>query len=92
MGVTPNDKVAFIGDSFRAFWAYLLGVRVTAEIRRDAVIDFWRAEPSVKSDVINAFAQTGVKAVVTEKPPLGMDLSGWQKIRDTDYYVYLLNR
>ena len=90
MGVAPSDKVAFIGDSFRAFWAHLLGVRVTAEIRRDRVIDFWQAGPAVKGDVINAFARTGVKAVVTEDPPVGMDMSGWQKIRDTDYYVYLL--
>ena len=92
MGVVPSDKVAFIGDSFRAFWAHLLGVRVTAEVRGDAVIDFWQAGPAVKSDVINAFARTGVKAVVAEDPPVGMDLSGWQKIRDTRYYVYLLNR
>jgi hypothetical protein len=92
LGVVPSDRVAFIGDSFRAFWAHLLGTRVVAEIRRDKVIDFWEADATVKSGVINAFAGTGVKAVVAEKPPAGVDLSGWQKIRDTDYYVYLVNR
>ena len=92
MGVAPSDKVAFIGDSFRAFWAHLLGTRVVAEIRRDKVIDFWQADAIVKGDVINAFAGTGVKAVVAEKPPAGVDLNGWKQIRDTDYYVYLLNR
>jgi 4-amino-4-deoxy-L-arabinose transferase-like glycosyltransferase len=92
LGVAPSDKVAFIGDSYRVFWAYLLGVRVTADVRRDSVIDFWQASPKVKGDVIKAFAGTGVKAVVTEEPPVGMDLSGWKKIRDTNYYVYLLNR
>jgi len=56
------------------------------------VTDFWKADPTVKSDVINAFARAGVKAVVTETPPEGTDLSGWQKIRQTDYYVYILNR
>ncbi len=90
LGVTSSDNVAFIGDSFRAFWAHLLGTRVVAEIRRDKVPDFWQANPTVKSDVINAFGRTGVKAVVAEAPPAGIDLSGWQKIRDTDYYVYLL--
>ena len=92
MGVTSGDKVAFIGDSFRAFWAQLLGARVVAEVRRDTVTDFWKATPTVKSDVIDAFARTGVKAVVTETPPEGTDLSGWQKIRQTDYYAYILNR
>ena len=92
MGVTSGDKVAFIGDSFRAYWAHLLGARVVAEVRRDKVTDFWKASPTVKSDVINAFARTGVKAVVAEKLPEGTDLEGWQKIRETDYYVYTLNR
>ena len=92
MGVTPSDNVAFIGDSFRVFWAHLLGTRVVAEVRGDKVPDFWRASPAVKSDLINAFARTGVKAIVAERPPVGVDLSGWQKIRDTDYYVYPLNR
>ena len=89
-GVVASDKVAFIGDSFRVFWAHLLGARVVAEIKRERVIDFWQASPAVKSGVIDAFARAGVKAVVTQNPPVGMDLSGWQKIRDTDYYVYLL--
>ena len=90
LGVTSNDNVALIGDSFRAFWAHLLGTRVVAEIRRDKVPDFWQSSPTVKSDVINAFARTGVKAVIAEQPAAGIDLSGWQKIRHTDYYVYLL--
>jgi 4-amino-4-deoxy-L-arabinose transferase-like glycosyltransferase len=91
-GVAPSDKVAFIGDSFRAFWAHLLGVRVVAEIRRDKVPDFWQADSAVKGEVINAFARAGVKAIVAENPPAGVDLSGWQKIRETNYYVHLLNR
>lgn len=93
MGVGPGDKVAFIGDSFRAFWAYLAGARVVAEVRRDKVVDFWQSDAGVKRDLINAFAGAGgVKAVVLEKPPTGADLSGWQKIRDTDYYVQVFNR
>jgi hypothetical protein len=91
LGVTSHDKLAFIGDSFRVFWAHLLGARVVAEVRGDKVNDFWRSSPAVKSDVINAFARTGVKAVVAEKPPVGIDLNGWQKIRETDYYVYMLD-
>ena len=91
MGVTSGDKVAFIGDSFRAFWAQLLGARVVAEVRGDKVTDFWKASPEVKSGVIDAFARTGVKAVVVEKPPEGIDLNGWQKIRKTDYYVHMSN-
>lgn len=91
MGVGAGSKVAFIGDSFRSFWAHLAGARVVAEVRRNRVTDFWQANASVKQDLINAFARAGVKAVVAEKPPTGADLGGWQKIRDTNYYVHVLN-
>ena len=91
LGVVSGDKMAFIGDSFRAFWANLSGTRVVAEVRRDKVPDFWQADAKVKGDLINAFARTGVKAVVAEKPPTGADLNGWKKLPNTDYYVYLLD-
>jgi len=91
-GIGLGYKVAFIGDSFRAFWANLLGARVTAEVRRDKVLDFWQADPQVRASLINAFAMADVEAVVAEKPPRGVDLTGWQKLRNTDYYVYVIER
>ena len=92
MSVGQGDKVAAIGDNFRAFWAHLAGARVVAEVRRDKIVDFWQANATVKGELINAFEHAGVKAVVAEKPPVGADLTGWQRIRDTDYYVHLLKR
>ena len=91
-GFTPNDRVAFIGDSYRVFWAHLLGLRVIAEVRRNKVTDFWDADATVKGKVIEAFARTGVKGVVAERPPSKANLEGWQRIRNTDYYVYPLNQ
>jgi hypothetical protein len=90
-GVVPSDKVASVGDSFRAFWAHLAGVRISAEVRRDKIVTFWQSDPALRSELINAFARAGVKAVVAERPPPGIDLTGWQKLRNTDYYVYLVN-
>ena len=89
LGLASSDKVAFIGHSSRGFWAHLLQARIVAEIRRDRVRDFWEADANRKSQVINAFATTGVKAVVAEKPPAGTDLTNWRQIRQTDYYVYM---
>ena len=91
-GIGLGYRVAFIGDSFRAFWANLLGARITAEVRRDKILDFWQADPRVRADLINAFAMADVEAVVAEKPPPGVDLTGWQKLRNTDYYVYVIDR
>ena len=53
-------------------------------------MDFWEADSNVKDQVIDAFARTGVKAIVAQKPPAGTDLDRWQKIRQTDYYVYMV--
>ena len=89
LGLASSDKVAFIGRSTRGFWAHLLQLRIVAEIRRDKISNFWEADANRKSQVINAFATTGVKAVIAEKPPAGTDLSNWRQIRQTDYYVYM---
>ena len=89
-GLSSSDRVAYIGNTHRAFWAHLLGVKIIAEVRRDKVNDFWEADRAVKAGVLNAFARTGAKAVVAETPPTGADLTGWQKIRQTNYYVHLL--
>jgi len=91
LGLNASDKVAFIGHSSRGFWAHLLQLRIVAEIRRDKIADFWEADANRKSGVIQAFAATGVKAVVAENPPAGTDLTNWQRIRQTDYYVYILS-
>ncbi len=92
MGIVPGDKVAFIGNSFRAFWANLLRLRIVAEVPRDSADSFWVADETKRQQVISAFARTSAKAIVAEKRPAGADTSGWQKIRDTNYYVYLLNQ
>jgi hypothetical protein len=90
VGMVPGEKVAFIGDSFRVFWAQLAGLRLVAEIRGRDSGSFWEADSARKSEVIKTFARTGAKAIVVENPPAGADLSGWHKIRNTAYYVYLV--
>jgi len=91
LGLASSDKVAFIGHSTRGFWAHLLQLRIVAEIRRDKIGDFWEADANRRNQLLSAFAGTGVKAVVAEKPPAGTDLSHWQRIRHTDYYVYIIS-
>ncbi len=89
-GLVPGEKVAFIGNSFRAFWAHLLGLRIVAEIPAGDTAGFWEADAKRKDEIVKAFAGTGAKAIVVEIHPAGADLSGWQKIRNTDYYVYMI--
>src|SRR5207247_10530439 len=91
MGVGPGDKVAVIGDSFRAYWAHLLALHVVAEIRPEDANTFWAADPAKQKVAIDTLARTGARAIVTENPPLRADPT-WQKIGSTDYYAYLLPR
>lgn len=97
MGVNPGDKVASIGASHEAYWARLARVRIVAEIpvsnyRKSYkdLDDFWMADPSVKSQVIQAFARTGAKVIVADRIPEYASATGWQRIGNTDYYAYLL--
>ncbi len=92
MGVVPGDKVAVIGYSFTAFWAQLARVRIVAEIRDRDANSFWAVDEPVRSEAIETFARTGAKAIVTEKPALCAESTGWRKIGNTDYYAYLLSR
>jgi len=92
MGVQPGDKVAFIGNTFKAFWARLARVRIVAEIPSAEVNNYLSAKNSVKSQVLEAFAQTGARAIVTGHVPDHSSAGGWQKIVNTDYYAYFLKR
>jgi hypothetical protein len=91
MGVQPGDKVAVIGNSFRAFWAHLAALHIVAEISGGDAITFWAADAPVKKVAIDTLARTGARAIVAENPPLRVEPT-WQKIRNTDYYAYLLSR
>ncbi len=92
MGVQPGDKVASLGGALFPHWYRLAHVQVVAEVPggQNAVLTFWKAEPAIKEQVLRLLAQAGARAVIVDVAPTGQDLDGWQKIADTDAYVYFL--
>lgn len=52
--------------------------------------NFWAADDSVKSQVINAFVRTGAKVIVASNVPSLASTRGWKRIGNTDYYAYIL--
>lgn len=50
---------------------------------------FWEADSRAKTQVLNAIADTGAKAVVAAIPN-SASTAGWQRIGTTDLYVHLL--
>jgi hypothetical protein len=89
-GLRQGDEVAFIGDSFTAYWARLARLRIVAEILPEEAYKFWAADALAKERVINAFRDTNAKIVVTDHIPVFRSTSEWRRIGHTDYYVFPL--
>ena len=83
--------MASIGDSFKAYWARLARVQIVAEIYSPQVADFWAADHSIKSQVINAFATTGAKVIVAQNVPSLASTRDWQRIGNTSYHAYMFH-
>lgn len=92
MRVRSGDKVACIGDSFDAYWARLARVKIVAEIPQKDVNHFWAADSQIKSQVLQTFSKTGAKLIVTKNLPDYASQTGWQKIENTNYHVYILSK
>jgi hypothetical protein len=90
LGVQQGDKVAVIGYGFGSFWARLARVQIVAEMLSSQADPFWMGNPALQSEVIQAFANTGARAIVAEDVPNYASLVGWHQVGDSDYYVYLL--
>lgn len=89
-GINPGDKVAAIGYIRAHTYARLSRTKVVAEMP----FELFLLTPALNDEVISTFSQTGAKAVVAipkqflnETPP-----PGWQKIENTDAYIYVLQK
>lgn len=82
-GVVPGDRVADfdLGWITIHYWAHLAEVKIVAEIPFDGVPDFWQSSPEVQSQVLNAIARTGAKAVVVKDVPMLFQDKGGNKFR-----------
>ena len=89
LGINPGDKVGVIGYAYDSFWARLARVRIVAEMLEADAIDFWHADKALQQGVLQAFFDAGVKAVVAEYVPDDAALSGWQRVGDSNYHIYL---
>jgi len=87
--VQPGDSVAVIGYAFDSFWARLAQVRITAEmLDRDAEA-FWVGDSTLQAEVMTAFTDAGVTAVVAEYVPDYASLPGWHQVGNSNFYIYL---
>jgi len=92
MGLQPGDKVAVIMNGTGAYWAHLAKLRIVAEIMDTGggTAEFWSASTLVQQQVLDVFARTGAKVVVTVCPVEQMPLVSWRQIAGSPYCVHRL--
>jgi hypothetical protein len=92
MGVQPGDRVAIIMNGTAAYWAHLAKLRIVAEIMDTGggTAEFWSAPAPVQQQVLDVFARTGAKVVVTVCPAEQLPLASWEQIAGTPYCVHQL--
>ena len=90
LGVKPGDTVGRIGGHPNAGWARLLGVTIVAELPMQNAKQFWCASPERQTEVIEAFHQLGVNAIVAEQvwpAEIQNSVPGWSKSSNGEFYV-----
>jgi hypothetical protein len=98
-GLSPGDRVAVLeyGNIDHVHWARLGRLRITTEIywKADHPVDandYWKLDEAGRDRVLEVFASTGVRVLVSDREPPRDHASGWARIDDTGYYVHELVR
>jgi hypothetical protein len=89
LGVKQGDKVGVIGYAYDSFWARLARVRIVAEMLEADADQFWRGDEALRQSVLEAFANSGVHAVVAEYVPGYAGLGAWHQVENSNYYIYV---
>lgn len=88
MGVRPEDRVATLGSSDQAYWARLARAKIVAVIPDEAQAQFWDGGPAVQTRAIEALLSTGAKAIIAQDVPSTTNLTWWERIGTTRFFVY----
>lgn len=86
-GLHPGERVAVIGGAGGAYWAHLAGVTVVAEIPYGEQGVFWNADSETQRKVLQLFASSGARMVVSWDAPTSAATSGWNQVGSTHSYV-----
>ncbi len=98
MGLQPGDKVASLNysNNDNVYWSRLAKAQIVAEMFSDAYRkdedDFWTADEAVRARIIETFAKAGANIIVANAAPSWATAEGWQRIGNTEHYVYFLPR
>lgn len=87
VGVRSGDRIAFVGESPRFYWARLAGVRIVSDLRDEKLVEdtprtnnipeYWLGSPAARNRILEAFRKAGARLVVTDVLPPG---EGWRPL------------
>jgi hypothetical protein len=91
-GLQPGERVAVLGhDASSDYWAHLAQVRIVADLSKESVPVYWDASDATRLRILDSFAHTGARFVVTRFRPPASQLSGWHILGETGYYALPLS-
>jgi hypothetical protein len=90
LGVQQGEQVAVVGYAFDSYWARLARVQIVAELPGSEADLFWLGDVETKANVMQAFARSGVGAIVAEYVPVNAEPEGWNQVGNSNFFVYLL--
>jgi hypothetical protein len=93
MGIPEGQKVSYMGYTLAdSSWAYLAGVRISAEIPREDVSNFWAGTHEQQEEVLSWLRWADAKALVTRDVPEPAMWMGWRRVGNTQYWILSLRQ
>lgn len=78
-GVEEDDRIAVVGRGIDAYWAYLAGVRIIAEVAESDEGLFW-SDADARRRALQAFDQAGARAVIGVPRDTAAALDEWRPL------------
>lgn len=94
LGLRPGDPIATIGINMAPGWARLARLRIIAEIPTQILPgeprDYRSAGERQQRRMVDAFASTGARIIVSGELPFDSPIPGWQSLGHTRLYTFTL--
>jgi len=91
LGFRPGDRIGYIGDTPRAFWIKIAGLKVVADVWYWGDLDPVEAESYLDNEkIMDVFRRQGAKLIATNlKPGSTAPSPKWERLGDSQYYIHV---
>jgi len=83
LGLSRGARIAYVGNSFYAYWARLAGAQIAMEVPDDQASLYWTADATVRKQIDDAFMRHGAEFIVGAPPKACAQYAGWTPVTGT---------